>query len=326
LSAAAKPVAESRSADSVLPLARRDRVEFAMSTTSPARAVKAEELFDVQQQADFFVSLGQHDQAIAVLRSHIGDNVQTSALVYLDLFNLYHQLKRQQEYEVLREDFNQRFNAKMPTFELYNDVSPGLDAYQAALTRIEALWPSPKVLEVIEESLFRRPDADAKAFDLEAYRELLLLYAVAREIIEPEAIAVEPPKARERKNSAFKSTAIQPLSASVLPDKPPQYKPSVLDAPALSPQMGLDLDLSQLPDDSASAPLAEEESDSSFFAQFAADIAMGPAGAGKSPTDPTHHSITASDRSFQKADASLAAGRVSIAGSRSGKPVVHGKS
>ncbi|MFZ9511443.1 MAG: hypothetical protein ACO27H_10740, partial [Burkholderiaceae bacterium] len=41
-----------------------------LSTTS-VRSVSAEELMDIQQQADFFVSLGQHDQAIDVLRTHI---------------------------------------------------------------------------------------------------------------------------------------------------------------------------------------------------------------------------------------------------------------
>ena len=36
------------------------------------RMVKAEELVDIQQQADFFMSLGQADQAIEVLReTHI---------------------------------------------------------------------------------------------------------------------------------------------------------------------------------------------------------------------------------------------------------------
>ena len=85
---------------------------FGSSLMHPSRAVKAEELFDVQQQADFFVSIGQHEQAIEVLRIHIAENIETSALVYLDLFNLYHQLKRPAEYEALRETFNQRFNTQ----------------------------------------------------------------------------------------------------------------------------------------------------------------------------------------------------------------------
>ena len=55
------------------------------------------------------------------------------------------------------------------------------------MARIVALWPSHKVLEVIEESIFRKPGSvEGEAFDLDAYRELLLLYAIAKEVVEPD--------------------------------------------------------------------------------------------------------------------------------------------
>lgn len=279
--------------DSLPPLSRRDRSDFALSMTNPARAAKAEELFDVQQQADFFVSLGQHEQAIEVLRSHIDDNDQTSALVYLDLFNLYHQLKRRADYEALRENFNQHFNAKIPAFDFYTDASSGLESYQGALTRIEALWPSPKVLEVIEESIFRRPDTSAEAFDVEAYRELLLLYAVAREIINPGAgpdagmMKFDLPESAyaQDRTVKFASTSIQPLSASVLEERPPESmeSPPLLESvlPPASPRLSLDLDLSQLASESEDPPPSTTDSDFNFFAQFAADIPVDPPASAK---------------------------------------------
>ncbi len=276
------------SSDSLPPLSRKDNSDFAMSMTHPARAVKAEELFDVQQQADFFVSLGQTEQAIEVLRGHISENVQTSALVYLDLFNLYYQLGREEDYEGLRETFNQLFNSKIPAFQFYKDkdAGPGLEAYQIAMSRIEALWPSPKVLEIIEESIFRKPDAGTEAFDLEAYRELLMLYSVAREIIHPEAVSSNAlPKFdlpdsdfdNELKTAKFVSTSIQPLSASVAEPAPVEYTRPFLDSviPPSSPNLGLDLDLSTLGPENEEPP-PQEESDSKFFEQFAADIAIAP--------------------------------------------------
>ena len=255
------------------------RQDFSNSMPQLARAVKAEELVDVQQQADFFVFLGKHEQAIEVLRSHIGGNVQTSALVYLDLFDLYHQLKRQADYEALREDFNQHFNATVPAFALYTDTSPGLAAYETAMSRIEALWPSPKVLELIEESIFRRPDAATKAFDLGAYRELLLLYGVAKEIVKPELGADEGellfdlPEATlgmadakswnqpGSKSSKFMATSIQPLSATVRKNEDQEAVPasfSVLPKP--SPRLGLDIDLNQLVGNEDANPVSESAS------------------------------------------------------------------
>jgi hypothetical protein len=148
--------------------------------------VNAEELFDIQQQADFFMSLGQHDQAIDVLQNHISDNLETSAVAYLDLFDIYHKVNKREEFNTLRDEFNRVFNAQVPEFEHYGLSSRGLEDYAPAMQRIQALWPSAKVLDVIEESIFRKPDHDTQPFDLAAYRELMLLYGVAKEIGEPE--------------------------------------------------------------------------------------------------------------------------------------------
>lgn len=165
--------------------ARKSYSGFASSASFSVRAVKAEELFDVQQQADFFVSLGQKDQAIEVLRLHIEESEQTSALIYLDLLSLYHQTKEELEFEAFRLEFNARFNAEMPAFDEYSQStrSVGLQGYPTAMSRIVALWPSPKVVTVIEESLFRQADSQTPTFDLEAYRELLLLYAMIKDIL-----------------------------------------------------------------------------------------------------------------------------------------------
>lgn len=166
------------------PLSRRDRGDFALSMPHTPRSAKAEELFDVQHQAEFFMSVGRHDQAVEVLRNHIGEDVQTSALIYLDLFGLYHQLKRRADFDELRGEFNRLFNADIPPFELYTGTSQGLESYEAVLSRIVALWPTPGVLPVIEESVFRKLGAQTEPFGLEAYRELLFLYGIAREIVQ----------------------------------------------------------------------------------------------------------------------------------------------
>jgi pilus assembly protein FimV len=156
--------------------------DFAQSQYSQARSTKAEELHDIQQQADFFMTLGQPDQAVEVLRNHIAEDIETSALAYIDLFDIFHKTGRRSDYDQLREEFNRVFNAEVPEFSDYASGSRGLEDYTAAISRIESLWPSPKVMEVIEESIFRKPDRDNEPFDVLAYRELLMLYALAKDI------------------------------------------------------------------------------------------------------------------------------------------------
>lgn len=252
-----------------------DRPEFLPSLgglSGMPRIVNAEELFDVQQQADFFLSLGHPDKAVDVLRLHIMDNVETSALVYLDLFDLYHSLGRRDDYDALRKDFHRMFNAQVPAFDDYAIDTHGLEFYVEALTRIESLWPTPKVLDVLEESIFRKPDSRNEVFSLAAYRELLLLHSIAKKIIfrpgEPGEKGGEPalPSTLEApatlpQATSFGPTNILPLSARFHEAPPPLLAalPSAgvaavsaeieltpdLTRPPVSPRLGLDIDLSQ---------------------------------------------------------------------------------
>jgi len=195
-----------------------------------ARPVNTEELFDVQQQSDFFLSLGQHEQAIDVLREHIEANPGTSALAYLDLLRIYHSLDRREDYARLAAEFERAFNADVPPFDKYTDAGKGLEHYRSALARIESQWPAPSTLALIEELIFRKPGVhEDGAFDLAAYQELLLLYALAKEVIEPDTAppaAVTPPP--------FKDTHAPTATASLWPDTVP---PVMRDGPTLPPSI-----------------------------------------------------------------------------------------
>lgn len=232
-----------------------DKREFSGSHPGVSRSVATEELFDVQQQADFFVSLGENDQAIRVLKEHLAESHEPSALAYLDLFKLYHKLGRRDDYNQLREDFNRLFNAGAPPFDQYSDVSRGLEDYETALGRIQALWPQPKVLDVIEKSIFREPgDMESEVFDLEAYRELLLLHALAKDMIKRDGGGSKPME-------DFQHTAIKPLKA--VGKKPNSQDSAEAEAfsgrptqpmdeiPHASPRLGLDVDLDALDEISA---------------------------------------------------------------------------
>ena len=246
-----KPLHEAGSGSGVVPLAESDRRDFPASQIGVSRSVATEELFDVQQQSDFFVSLGEYDQAIGILKNHLGDSQEPSALAYLDLFNLYHKLGRKDEYESLREEFNHLFNAGAPPFDQYSDETQGLEAYETAFGRIQALWPQPKVLDVIEQSIFRDAnDLDAEVFDLQAYRELLLLHAIAKDMIKRDSEGLSSPD--------FQHTSIRPLKAAAhkggvggeIADERVVTQPFD-EMPHASPRLGLDVDLDALSEMSA---------------------------------------------------------------------------
>ena len=219
------------------------------SVSGSSRVVNAEELFDVQQQADFFLSLGNADKAVEVLRHHIAENEDTSALAYLDLFDLYHTLGKREEYEALRSEFNPQFNAQVPPFDDYTADTQGLEFYTTALSRIESLWPTPRVLDVIEESIFRKSNSGEEAFSLAAYRELLLLHAIAKKVVTKPIAATEPAPV-EFLHADFDNTRLEPLSVEMR-SSPTSSVPTTtfditeldLTRPPASPRLGLDIDL-----------------------------------------------------------------------------------
>ncbi len=227
----------------VPPVSAADQREFAPSAMGTNRAVATEELFDVQQQADFFVSLGEDEQAIQVLRNHLAESHEPSPLAYLDLFRIYHRLGRQKDYEVLRDEFNHLFNADAPAFDRYTAQGKGLEAYDTAFARIQALWPQPRVLDLIERSIFRDlQDEETEVFDLEAYRELLLLHAMAKDMIEKQMPDASP-------KSSFQHTAMEPLKAASRNAELREGRitmPMADQTPPASPRLGLDVNLDEL--------------------------------------------------------------------------------
>ena len=150
-------------------------------TATPARSQQPQDFLDVQQHADFFVSLGQYDQAIEVLKKSIDENIEVNPLAYLELLKIYHTLGRQAEYNQQRDAFNRIFNCQLPVFAAFTNEGQALENYPSVLRNIESQWDTPQVLDLIEGYLFRDPGAaPIQPFDLAAYRELLLLYAMAK--------------------------------------------------------------------------------------------------------------------------------------------------
>ena len=206
------------------------------------RTVGVQELIDVHDKSDFFLSIGETEQAIAALEAHVHDQVETGALAWMDLLELYHSLGRRAEFERLRAEFRHRFAARVPDFEHFDQPSASLESYGRALSRIVALWPSRRVLDVIEESIFRKPDqAGAEPFTLEAYRELVLLYHVARDMAEEEAVS------RPLAATGFSETSLQPLNVLDRPAEPPLTERERLMIPPPSARLGVDIDLDAPP-------------------------------------------------------------------------------
>ena len=170
----------------------RTAVNDAMPTLSPTlseaatprRELSVEELIDLEQQADFFVVLGQDDAAIDLLMGHVRSSGGVSPLPYLKLLEIYRRRGEHDSYERVRERFNRRFSAYAPDWD--SDLQHGrtLDDYPQVLRQLQRLWDEPQRVTQMLDATLMRQDAEGETYDLPAYRELLFLYSIARDLAE----------------------------------------------------------------------------------------------------------------------------------------------
>ena len=152
------------------------------SADEPAAAHTVDVLIDLEQQVEFCIVLGQDDAAIELLMNPVRSDDGTSPLPYLLLLEIYKRRGDASAYERIRERFDRRFGAKAPDWSSDLQQSNGLVDYPATVQRIQALWAAPnETMDMLAAALIRRPPI-RDTFDLPTYRELLILYAVARDL------------------------------------------------------------------------------------------------------------------------------------------------
>lgn len=211
---------------------------FADSVMGRSRLPSAEELLDVQEKANFFIAIGQPDQAIQMLESRLMEHLGASPFLWLDLLDLCRRLGRREDYERVRHGFQKAFAARLPPFDEAEPNLDGLERYPRALSRITLLWPGSRVLREIEKSLFEDPAPGAIMFDLEASRDLLLLYSVAHEVVS------ESPEGQP-----YEKTELTPLPAGAeapITQPVPLMALDVADDTPEEVDLDLDLDFSRL--------------------------------------------------------------------------------
>jgi hypothetical protein len=156
------------------------------SDSSP-RDVSIEELIDLEQQAEFFMVLGQDEAAVDLLVEHLRSTGGGSPLPYLKLLEIHHRRGDREAYERMRQRFNHRFNAYAPEWGVDLTSGRSLEDYPGVIPRLQQVWARPlDAMAELEALLFRK--SRGELFDLPAYREVLFLYALARDLLDRAAV------------------------------------------------------------------------------------------------------------------------------------------
>lgn len=144
----------------------------------------ADELLDLQQQVDFLRLLGQQDAAADLLdawlrRGHVG------AMPYLLLMELSQQRGDQGAFAEQARRLEQRFGAPVPQWTQSLSQGRSLDGCPSVMAHLQLVWAEPaEAMKLLQELLGRGGGPGVPRFELPAYRDLLTLYGVARDLFE----------------------------------------------------------------------------------------------------------------------------------------------
>ena len=153
--------------------------------THSIRHISLDPILDVRQQAEFFVSLGQTDRALLILKKLIAETAEPNPLLYLDLITLYHSLGMKADFREQRDTFHQLFNGLIPDFPAYNLPSKDLEAYPEVTSVLTRLWPRMDVLAFLSACIFHDEQRQGRqTYELAAFKDLLMLHGLADSVVD----------------------------------------------------------------------------------------------------------------------------------------------
>lgn len=151
---------------------------------APPAAASVDALIDLEQQAEFFLVLGEEQAAVELLMAQLEAGGAGSPMPYLKLLEIFRRCGDAPAYERLRRRFGERFDAAAPSWDADPASGRTLLEHPQVLAALQAAWPRPAdALAALEKLLWREPGSEL--LGLPAYRDLLMLYAVARELHRP---------------------------------------------------------------------------------------------------------------------------------------------
>lgn len=186
--AAAQPAPIPTSMQATQPLPVRAAPEPAQATAPHPGATLADELLDLQQQVEFLQLLGQQEAAADLLTTRLQRNPgagPAGAMPSLMLMELCQQRGEPEVFAELARQFEQRLGAMAPAWAQSLSRGRTLDACPSVIAHLQVVWSdAASAMKMLQDMLVAGGGPGVPHFELPAYRDLLTLYSVARDLYE----------------------------------------------------------------------------------------------------------------------------------------------
>jgi len=148
------------------------------------QSIHIEEISDITQEAEFWMSVNDPHRAIEILEPQSRDENQTTPVTWLYLLDLYRLVGDEDNYRDLRARFKLKFNAKIPNFneEIVAGSARNLEDFPHLIASCCALWHSEDIFGFLESLLVDDREGERVGFDLPVYRDILFLLSICNEL------------------------------------------------------------------------------------------------------------------------------------------------
>lgn len=140
---------------------------------------------DLLDQAEVFMAHGHSDLAIHLLKEHLQTAPTESPVPWLLLLDLLHRQGNEAEYAAAGDECRRYYNVNLSGHPISQDgepPGPGLENYPHVLERLTGIWNTPELESFLYEMIHDSRGGTRMGFDPGAYRELLLLHDIAKDL------------------------------------------------------------------------------------------------------------------------------------------------
>jgi len=151
----------------------------------PLRDEGTEVKEDILDQAEVFMAHGHGDLAAHLLQEHLREAPTESPVPWLLLLDLLHRAGDTAGYATASAECRRYFNVNVsnPPISQDSDTGEGLEAYPHLLEQLVHEWNSPGIGTFFNDLIHDHRGGTRIGFEPGAYRDILLLRAIAREVL-----------------------------------------------------------------------------------------------------------------------------------------------
>jgi len=135
----------------------------------------------VMERARQLVSNDQVGEAVSILEMYIRERPTQSVYPWLYLLEIYHNLRKKEEFDELVERLHATFNVKPPAWEDTQSgvvVESSLEDFPHIVTELERIWTSDDAVQYLSELQLDNRRGERTGFSLEVLKEITVLQKI----------------------------------------------------------------------------------------------------------------------------------------------------